>query len=195
MRGTITFVVIGIGILALIVVVRLVQSANKGAAQDRAMAAAFVANPGNDTTISVRGWTRSELGQILSDFGGLYGLPKPSDWTVTDGSHSDLILAFPNDIQPKLLLFLVNYLEYPKNFDLTHRSIGVLCRATLTSAFGVPETSLVGKKAIIYVPANDTEHDLVYARVESGEAYQIPFTTLIWEGVSDARVPISITGL
>lgn len=195
MRGAVTLVVIGIGILALIAVVRLVLSVNKGAAQDRAMTAEFIANPQNDTTVYVRGWTRSELDQILSDFDGIYDLPKPGDWTVTDGPHGDLVIAFPSDIQPKLLLFLVNYIQYPEKFDLKHRTIGVLCRVTLTSAFGLPAASLVGQKAMIYVPANDTEYDLVYARVESGGAYKIPFTTLIWERVSDPRLPNSVQAL
>lgn len=89
MRSAITYLVIGVGILALIVVVRLVLSVNKGAAQDRAMTAAFVANAQNDTTVSVRGWTRGELSQILSDFADSYDLPRPGDWTVTYGPHGD----------------------------------------------------------------------------------------------------------
>jgi hypothetical protein len=195
MRGFVALVVIGAGILVLIAVVRLAQSSSKALAQDRAMSSAFVANPANGIILSVRGWNHGELSRILSDFRGLYDLPTRSDWTVADDLHGDLSIAFPGDIEPKLLLFLVNYIAYPKNFDLTHRAIGILCRVTLTSAFGVPDASLVGKKAMIYVPANDTEYDLVYAKVESGEAYRIPFTTLIWEPVSDARMPISAKDL
>jgi len=195
MPSMILFVAIGMGILALIAVVRLARSSSKVLAQDRAMASAFVANPTNDTKVSVRGWNQSELRQILSDFRGPYDLPMRGDWSVTNTPHGDLMIAFPSDIQPKLLLFLVNYIQYPKNFDLTHRSIGVLCRVTLTSAFGIPDTTLIGKRAMIYVPANDTEHDLVYAKVESGSAFRVPFTTLIWEAVSDARMPSSVNGL
>lgn len=194
MRGIIT-VVIGVGVLALISVVRLATSPSKALEQDRSMTSAFVANPANGTTVSVRGWKQSELRRILSDFRGLYDSPKRSDWTITDVSHGDLVITFPSDIQPKLLLFLVNYINYPTSFDLTRRSIGVLCRVTLTAAFGVPNASLIGKKAMIYVPAHDTEHDLVYAKVDSGRAYRIPFTTLVWETVNNARMPSLIDSL
>lgn len=195
MRGIVAFVVIGAGILALLAIARFNQSSSKAAAQDRTMASAFLPNPANDTSVSVRGWSQSDLLQILCDFRGLYDLSKHSDWTITETSHGDLTVAFPSDIQPKLLLFLVNYIQYPKNFDLTHRSIGVVGRVTLTAAFGVPELSLIGKRAIVYVPADDAEYDLVYARVDSRKVYQIPFATLIWVPVNNARIPISVSGL
>jgi len=195
MRSIVLVLAIGIGVLAVIGVVRLTQFSRKALAQDRAMVSAFVADPANRTSVSVRGWSGGELHQILSDFRRAYDLPQHSDWTVTDTPNGDHLITFPSDIQPKLLFFLVNYIQYPKNFDLTQRSIGVLCHTTLTSAFGVPDASLVGKKAMIYVPANDTEYDLVYAKVDSAEVYRIPFTTLIWETTGDARIPNSINGL
>ena len=90
---------------------------------------------------------------------------------------------------------MVNYVRYPKKFDLSHRSIGVLGRVVLTAAFGVPDSALIGNRAVIYVPSNDTEYDLVYARVESGRTYTIPFTSLIWEATGAARMPAEVSGL
>ena len=91
--------------------------------------------------------------------------------------------------------FLVNYLRYPKDFDLQNRTIGVLGRARLSQAFGIPDSSLEGIMAKIYVPANDKEFDNVYVQLESGKTFKIPFTRLIWESVDNPKMPNEIRDL
>jgi hypothetical protein len=165
------------------------------AVQDEKMTSPLSLNPSNKTTLSIRGWHRAEVDQILEDFYRLYSLPDSSSLRIEAKSNDIFVLTFPQDIQPKLFLFLVNYIQYPKNFDLTHRFIGVLGRVVLTPGFGAPDSALVGKLTVIYVPANDTEYDLVYARVESGTTYRIPFTTLSWKMTEDSRMPAAVAGL
>jgi hypothetical protein len=165
-----------------------------GTAQAHRMASTFFANPNNHTTVSIRGWSRLELNKILSDFRNVYQIPPENlaIWTEPDGI---LTIHFPNDIPPQQLLFLVNYVQYPKGFDLTHRTIGVLAHVELTDAFGIPEARLDGKRASIYVPSADSEHDLVYAAVQSGATYAIPFTNFVWRETSGARLPAAVAGL
>src|SRR5215472_12259915 len=104
-------------------VVALRFATRKATKQFEAMEDAFVANPNNTHIVLVRGWNRAELDEILDDFLASYELP---EWTAQADERPDDVLAvtFPQDIQPHLLYFLVNYIQYPKDFELEGRSIG-----------------------------------------------------------------------
>lgn len=86
------------------------------------------------------------------------------------------------------MLFLVNYLHYPEDFDLARREIGATATVTLTERMGTP-AGLTGRKATIYVPAGDTDYDLVYMRVEPASYFEISFTNLRPVAVTDGREP------
>jgi len=163
-------------------------------AQRQRAASPFVADTDNKTSLSVKGWEQAELGKIVADFSKQYDLPSTAMKIRTQSSKA-AVMTFPNDIEPRLLFFLVNYVQYPNGFDLKGRSIAAVAHVILTPAFGVPDSMLIGKPAEIYVPAHDTEYDLVYAQVGSQKAYRIPFTNLIWQAAADARVPAAIGGL
>jgi hypothetical protein len=175
-------------------IIRFTASYRAGTAQNAQMTAAFVPNPENNTVVSVRGWSQADMKRILADFLPAYE-SRADSVQVNAGTDDRITLTFPHDIQPKILYFLVNYIRYPKGFDLKRRSIGVVARVVLNQSFGVPEPRLIGRHAEIYVPANDTEFDLVFAKVDSDEVYQISFAGLIWQRVEGARIPKDIVGL
>ena len=79
--------------------------------------------------------------------------------------------------------------QYPKDFDFRARSILAAGTATIAKDFlpGSGE-SYVGKGIILYIPAHDTEYDLLYGRVE-GQSYEYPFSSERWRRVEDARIP------
>jgi hypothetical protein len=166
----------------------------KGERHLASMQSAYQPKPENEKSIVIVGWTEDELNKILAYFGGVYGLP-PSALVVTKHGDNLFQISFPDDIEPRIFFFLVNYLRYPKDFDLRNRTIGVLGHARLNQAFGIPDSSLDGIRAKIYVPANDKEFDNVYVQLESGKAFKIPFTRLIWESVDDPRIPDQIRNL
>ena len=184
-----------VGGLAAYAFVRFTTFMSAGNAQNEKMTSTFVPNPSNQTSVTVRGWKRPELEKILTDFRQAYEMPAPSDWTIATRSDNVFAISFPNDIPPKLLYFLVNYLQYPKDFDLAHRLIGVLGRTSLTEACGIPDKKLIGMRAEIYVPANDADYDRVYLRTDDAEIYEIPFTDLVWKLAREARRPRTIEGL
>ena len=192
MRVTVMAAVAGAGVLAALLYG--VSAFRAAQAQGSGTASPFVPDPNNGIRLSVRGWNRSELDKILLDFSKQYGLP-PAATKVTTQSDKVLVITFPNDIEPKLLLFLVNYVQYPRDFDLKQRAIAAVAHAALTPAFGLPDSALAGKRAAIYVPANDTDYDLVYVRIEPGSAYRISFTNLIWKAVADPRMPAGVQDL
>jgi hypothetical protein len=188
--------IVGACILVAIALSRFFMSWRVASVQDRRMTSAYVADPNNKLSLSVRGWNRTELDKILADFLKSYDLPDASTMLRIEEKPGDiLVVTFPRDIQPAQFFFLVNYIQYPKDFDLEQRSIGVLGHIVITPAFGPPDTALVGKNAEIYVPADDDQYDEVYARVESGAAYRISFTNLIWQPAAEARMPATVAGL
>jgi hypothetical protein len=86
----------------------------------------------------------------------------------------------------------VNYLNYPKDYDLKTRSISVTGHATLTAAFHLPSKSLIGKNAVFYVPSADQDFDLVYIRVDN-ETYVNSFAGSRWKKVNNPRLPAGLS--
>ncbi len=148
----------------------------------------------NGPTISVRGYSSKETDSIMTAFAQLYDLDL-SSVSVGAGRNGTEIISLPGDIDPKFFLFLVNYLCYPDTPVAMGRTIGVLGRATVSQGFLVPAPSLIGQAARFYVPADDREHDVVYAKLASNEAFKIPFANLKWQRTEDARLPDAIHDL
>src|SRR3989442_15044803 len=124
--------------------------------------APFTPDPDNDKVIVVKGWYEDELQRILDDFVAEDSSGVASYKIEVEKRDEDLHrLTFPQDIHAALFGFLVNYLAYPTNFALAGRSIMVAGKTMLRSDFqGIPE-SLVGNKAIIYLPENDQDYDVI----------------------------------
>src|SRR5581483_10559146 len=81
----------------------------------------FVANPNNDKALIVYGWSIDELQKILSQFKANYKIPNRKHLIRSEGDR--LRVNFPEDLEPDLFSFLVNYVQYPEGFDLKGRSI------------------------------------------------------------------------
>lgn len=144
----------------------------------------------NDKEVLVRGWKNEELRRILDDFKAMYRDRLPADFVVTVRPLADsaIRLTFPADLPPPFFAWLVNYVRYPKDFELGMRSIVVLGRTTLSAAFEPPEAKLIGQKAIFYVPADDREYDLVFVRV-GAVTYELSFARGEWKVMSSERMP------
>jgi hypothetical protein len=155
----------------------------------------FVADPLNRHEVVVRGWSDAELAEILREFARMYGLDAATAFRVAPGNTDALSITFPADLKPSLIYFLVNYLQYPSEFEVDDRAIGVVGHVILTPAFDPPDPTLVGQAADLYVPRDDRDYDLVYARTRSGRAYAVSFTNLKWKPVGDPRMPDTMAGL
>src|SRR5947207_723783 len=131
--------------------------------------APFTPDPDNDKIVAVKGWNEDELKRMLDDFIDADTSGVASYKIEVEKRDEDLYsLTFPQDIHAAVFGFLVNYLAYPKNFGLAGRSIIVAGKTRLSSDFqGIPQ-SLLGNKAIIYLPENDQDYDVVYLQTETG---------------------------
>src|ERR1700722_13274394 len=85
----------------------------------------FTPRTDNDKVIVVQGWNEEELKKILKKFKETYERDGYPSWQFALSKINDtrLRIIFPLDIHPRLLVFLVNYLHYPFDFDLKNRAI------------------------------------------------------------------------
>lgn len=158
---------------------------------------AFATQSGpNDKELFVRGWKNEELRRILDDFSAMYRDRLAAEFTmsVRPMPRGVMCVTFPNDIPAPLFAWLVNYVRYPKDFDLRTRSIVVLGKTTLTAAFEPAEARLIGQRAAFYVPIDDHEYDLVFVRVGS-VTYEISFARGEWKIMTNDRMPLGLDEL
>jgi hypothetical protein len=143
--------------------------------------------------VIVSGWTSEELSSILTDFAEEYDghLGHGFDYAVCPDDKGSTRVTFPHDIPAPQFSFLVNYLQYPKNFDSKARSISVVGKATISPDFHPPQKNLIGQKAVFYIPSNDQDYDLVYVRV-GDETFKDSFAARSWKKVEDSRIPLGV---
>ena len=143
----------------------------------------------NDTevVVLVRAWKGAELDRILADFRETYGLPH-DQFAVAYQEPEIARIRLNRPLPSYQLLFLINYMRYPRGFDLTSRAPLPVAVVALNEQFGA-KPSLAGQRAAIYVPANDEEFDEVFLKLDSGATYRIPFTDMAWRPVADGREP------
>jgi hypothetical protein len=177
-------------LLAAIVAAAWHYSRNTRSTPQMAVRSPFVPDPKNDKVIIVEGWDEAKLRKVISDFIDTYKDDEYPPYTIDPRKRAEktFSLTFPKDIHPLLFTFLVNYIAYPFDLDLTHRSIIVCGKTTLNSLFEGIDPSVIGQKAILYIPANDQDHDIVYMRAASGVTFANSFTELVWKHVNDARL-------
>jgi hypothetical protein len=161
----------------------------------KAASQVYNADQKNDKRIAVKGWSRSELDKIISDYADLYELSASNDFRIEQIDRNYFNIVFPNDVPADRFYFLVNFIQYPTNFGLEGRDIHAVGYATLNRSFGLPDQDLLGKAATFYVPVDDSEYDLVYGQLTSGQAYEISFTNLKWKPVSSARKSPALIGM
>jgi len=151
----------------------------------------FTPDENNDKVVIVTGWNEEELHKIVDDFIRQDPRESPPRIEVKKDDERLFHLTFPEDFPPSDVAALINYLHYPFDFDLARHSIAVEGTTTLNSQFVGISTSLVGKKAILYVPKDDRDYTIVYMQIETGDVFAVSLadSQAIWQRVSDARLP------
>jgi hypothetical protein len=146
----------------------------------------FVPDPQNDKIVVVKGWDENELRKIIADFISTYEHDGYPPYSIESQKRRELVfrLHFPKDIHPLLFAFLINYIGYPFELDLSNRSILVAGRTTLTQGFDGVDASLIGQKALLYLPENDQDYNIVYMRTESGSIFANSFSDLTWRRIA-----------
>lgn len=177
-------IAIAAAVILTLVVLRFFQSTSRGPSEASVGEEAL---PPTSAKILVSGWRTAELSEILVKFGSLYELPE-SAWKVQSATAYDLEVSFPHGISPGTLFYLVNYIHYPHDFDLRNRQLAAVAEIHLSNSTGIPDGASPGERAWIYVPENDTEHDLTYVMVSDGTAFEVSFTDMRWRRQETSRL-------
>ncbi|MEO0591879.1 MAG: hypothetical protein AAFZ11_15160 [Pseudomonadota bacterium] len=135
--------------------------------------------------VLVKGLSEAELAKILSEFGELYQLA-PRTFTHKCAGEEHREVSWTQPIATGHAQFLVNYLHYPRGFDLERASPCAVGVIPITPGTG-PEGVSPGKLVKLYVPSDDTEYDVLYAALENGSTYVIPFTNHKWTKTTERR--------
>ena len=156
----------------------------------------FDPDPANDKVIMVNGWSEEQLHAIIDGFRAERDSGGPDyEIELYQNENGTYRLAFPQDIHPSEFAALVNYLQYPIEFGIPEDDITVVGRMTLSAAFdGIPK-QLIGEKAVLYVPEDDEDHDVVYVHTESGASYSYSFQDSSWHRVKTARLSAGVKRL
>lgn len=104
-------------------------------------------------------------------------------------------VSFPAGIASDHFLFLVNYLNYPKDCDTDGRSLGVAGWVSDARLIGL---SLVGTNTIaatVYVPEQDTEFDQIVANLGNGQSYLLGFAAMAWQAIAEPRMPRAVASI
>jgi hypothetical protein len=123
-----------------------------------------------------------------------FEFPKEDLPSFTPDASNDkvvIVTGWNEDFPPSDFAALINYLHYPFDFDLTRHAIAVEGQTTLNSEFVGISTSLVGKKANLYVPRDDRDYTIVYMQIETGDVFTVSLadSQAVWQRVTDARLP------
>jgi hypothetical protein len=147
--------------------------------------------------VFVQGWDETEIRNIIADFIKNYENDGYPPYSIEPHKQEDKLfrLQFPNDIHPLLFTFLVNYIAYPFEPNPANREILVAGTTTLTRGYEGVGDSLVGRKALLYLPENDKDHTIVYMHFSEGTTYANSFHDLVWRRVTDARLSPLVTRL
>jgi hypothetical protein len=191
-----TWVLIAVVFIALTAIACL-SFRGKGVSIDSTAVPSFMPNPANDKVILVKGWNEVEIRKIINDFIEKYKSDGYPAYAVEPHKEEDSIfrLTFPKDIHPRLFTFLVNYIAYPFDLDLKNRTVVIGAKTTLSAEFDGVDSSFVGKRAILYIPQDDQDHDVVYMQTESGINLANSFTEIKWKRVNDARLSSEVRNL
>lgn len=155
----------------------------------------FTPDSDNDKVIIVKGWQEPELRRIVDNFiaGASSGFSASIEIEQLEGEV--LRMTFPEDINVGDFACLVNHINYPTNLELTGRTIIVAGTTTLPSDFhGIPEP-LAGVEAIVYVPENDRDVDVVYLQTETGLILANSFSEGVWHKVDETRLSDEVKSL
>lgn len=143
---------------------------------------------GDQFTIRVRGWAGHELRTIFADFAAMYDIEEPR---VVEGPGRIFSIDWPDGLDEAHVLFAVNYLHYPRDFDLDSRSILGAARVRPGNLTGIADD----QSALVFVPENDTHFDRVHAVDDAGQAYLGDFGSTSFVPIDDARLPREVPKL
>lgn len=127
----------------------------------------------NDKLAVVEDVSENEIKKILQEFCNLYNKEKfKAIPRLTKLSDRKFAITFPYDIDFETYCFLINYVNYPMNFDRHFKTVG--WATTKSSDNWITEKSS-NKNVMLYVSDFDTEYDNVFLTTNDNIGYKLGF--------------------
>jgi hypothetical protein len=126
----------------------------------------------NDKLVIVNNVTQIEVDGILTGFCNMYNKESyqalPRAYKLDEKNYA---ITFPYDIEFTIFCFFINYVHYPIGIDKTFEVTGW----TTTEIGYNCITEKPANKKMLFVPADDTEHDNVYFTASDNIAFKLGF--------------------
>lgn len=127
----------------------------------------------NDKLVLVTDISETDIEAILKGFCNMYNEEKfqalPRLFKI---SEKEFAITFPHDIDFEIFCYFINYMCYPSGFDRSFKVTG--WTTTNKKDTWISEQS-ANKKVMLYIPADDTEHDNVFMTTEDNIGYKLGF--------------------
>lgn len=127
----------------------------------------------NDKVVIVKGISHSDMKRVLTGFCNMYNKESyQAQPRLTKLTERKFAITFPYDIDFEIFCYFLNYIEYPMELQW---SPDVTAWTTTKSSDTWITEKAANKKAMLFIPTDDTEHDNVYMTTQDNIGYKLGF--------------------
>jgi hypothetical protein len=127
----------------------------------------------NDKLVVVKRIAKSDLVRVLKGFCKMYNEESlKAQLQLTTVSEQKFVITFPYNIDFETFCYFINYLTYP--MELKWSPDVTAWTTTISTEMWITEQS-ANKRAMLYFPSDDTEHDNVYMTCQDNKGYKLSF--------------------
>jgi hypothetical protein len=161
-----SYLIAFVGIVAVGVMAFLVRASASASVE----AMRFTPNPSNDTQVFYSGCDEAEPAKVLKAFARVYKdeLGGSGEFRTEKLGEEKIRITFPQDVSPDSLSFLVNYLQYPEDLDLSTHQLAVLGRVSLSADFPLPQVGSRVNHRLTQARSLEAEESREYSLADDG---------------------------
>ena len=127
----------------------------------------------NDKLVIVSDISYTDLQTILTDFCNMYNKENyQAQPRVIKITEREFAITFPFDIDFEIFCYFINYIHYPMGFDKSFSATG--WTTTKSGDNWITEKS-ANKKAMFFIPSDDTDHDNVFMTTFDNIGFKLGF--------------------
>ena len=127
----------------------------------------------NDKLVIVKDISYTDLQTILTCFCNMYNKERyQAQPRLTKITEREFAITFPFDIDFEIFCYFINYVQYPMGFDKAFNATG--WTTTKRGDNWITEKS-ANKKAMLFIPSDDTDHDNVFMTTVDNIGFKLGF--------------------
>ena len=127
----------------------------------------------NDKLVIIKRVSYSDVKRVLIGFCNMYNKESfQAQPRLTKLTEREFAITFPYNIDFEIFCYFINYIKYPIELKW---SAGVTAWTTTKSSDTWITDKTANKKAMLFIPTDDTEHDNVYMTTQDNIGYKLGF--------------------